>query len=81
LCARIKYISIPTAIARTTSITIERTDEKYLKGVSKLSSLILIMLAIIRGGAWECKRARGPFQNNQFLNFSLGIEMLETIIQ
>jgi hypothetical protein len=64
------------AIASTKNITIERIDEAYLKGVSKFSSLILIILAIIRGGAWECKRARGPFQNNQFFNFSLGIEML-----
>jgi hypothetical protein len=67
---------MPIAIASTTSITIERIDEAYLKGVSKLSSLILIKLAIIRGGAWECKRARGPFQNNHIFNFSLGMEML-----
>ena len=80
LCARIKYVSMPIAIASTTSITIERIDEAYLKGVSKLSSLILIILAIIRGGAWECKRAKGPFQNNHIFNFSLGMEMLSKII-
>ena len=51
LCARIKYISMLIAIASTTSTTIESTDEAYLKGVSKLSSLILIILAIIRGEA------------------------------
>jgi len=39
------------------------------------------MLAIMRGGAWECKRAIGPFQNNQFFNFSLGIEMLQKFIK
>jgi hypothetical protein len=32
---------------------IERTNEADLNGVSKLRSVILIMLAIIRGGAWE----------------------------
>jgi hypothetical protein len=72
LCARINYISRPIAIASTTSTTIDRTDEANLKGVPKLSSLRLMMLAISRGGAWECKRARGPFQNSQFFNFSLG---------
>jgi hypothetical protein len=64
------------AIASITSATIERTDEANLKGVSKLISLILIKLAIIRGGAWECKRPREPFQNNHFSSFSLGTEML-----
>jgi hypothetical protein len=41
------------AMASPTSATIERTDEAYLKVVSKFRSLILIMLAIIRGGACE----------------------------
>jgi hypothetical protein len=40
-------------IPRSKSATMERTVEKCLKGVSKLRFLILIMLAIIRGGAWE----------------------------
>jgi hypothetical protein len=69
------------AIASITSTTIEITDEAKLKGVSKLRSLILIKLAIIRGGAWECKRPREPFQNNQFFNISLGMIKLKIIIQ
>jgi hypothetical protein len=63
-------------MARITSTTIERIDEAYLKGVSKLRSLILIMLANIKGGACECKNARGPFQNSHFYNFSFAIEIL-----
>jgi hypothetical protein len=55
---------------------IDRTDDAYLNGESLLRLLILMMLAIIRGGAWECKRPREPFQNNHFFNLSLGIEML-----
>jgi hypothetical protein len=70
------YISIPITKGSTARTTIERRDEAYFKGVSKLSSLILIMLAIIRGGAWECIREIRPFQNNHFFNFSLGMEML-----
>jgi hypothetical protein len=60
---------------------IERTDEANLKGVPQLRSLILIILAIIRGGAWECKMLREPFQNSHFFNFSLGIDILQTFIQ
>jgi hypothetical protein len=59
-----------------TSITIDRTEDAYLNGESLLRLLILMMLAIIRGGAWECKRPREPFQNNHFFSLSLGIEML-----
>jgi hypothetical protein len=39
------------------------------------------MLAIIKGGAWECRRPREPFQNKYFFSFSLGMEILHTIIK
>ena len=74
-------ISIAVAIQSRTTITIDRTDEAYYIGPSKLRLLIFIMLAIIRGGAWECKKAREPFQNNHFLSFSLGTEILKIVIK
>jgi len=39
------------------------------------------MLAIIKGGAWECRRPREPFQNNYFFNFSLGMDILKKFIK
>jgi hypothetical protein len=39
------------------------------------------MLAIIKGGAWECRRPREPFQNSHLLSFSLRIEILQKIIK
>jgi hypothetical protein len=55
---------------------IERTDDAEFSGVSLLRELMLIMHAIMRGGPWECKRERKLFQNNNLINFSLGIENL-----
>ena len=63
---------MPVAIKSAPNAHTQRTDEMNWKAVSKLRSLILIMLAINRGGAWECKRPRVPFQNSHFFSFSLG---------
>jgi hypothetical protein len=38
------------------------------------------MLAIIKGGAWECRRPREPFQNKYFFSISLGMKILHKII-